>query len=183
MLIQVAQVCTWERLAIWWPSMVKRLILKPASSVMKLWWLAKLSSRSPLGWDILLDGGRNVNISDTSEIVAACKRLEKENLRWAWRELQQRFLAMQVDSALSATAIPFQATPQSSNEDDGQPVYPPRSGWSGSRPTPGLIPGSLRRGTPFNHPLSSSDDGASSDASNHDRPLCKRRGSRGSQKS
>ena len=33
------------------------------------------------------------------------------------------------------------------------------------------------------HPLSSDDDGASSDAANCDRPLCKRRGSRGSQKS
>ena len=92
---------------------------------------------------------------------------------------------MKVDSVLSATARPFQpqATPQSSNEDDGQPVYPPRSGWSGSRPTPGLIPGSPRRGMPFNHPLSSDADGASSDASNRDRPLCKRRGSRGSRKS
>ena len=104
-----------------------------------------------------------VSISEASEIVAGCKRLEKENWKWARRELQQQFLAMQVDSALSATARPFQpqTTPQSSNEDNGQPVYPPRSGWSGSRPTPGLVPGSPRRGMSFNHPLSSDDDGAS----------------------
>ena len=36
---------------------------------------------------------------------------------------------------------------------------------------------------PFHHPLSSEDDGASSDASCHDRPHHKRRGSRGSWKS
>ena len=126
-----------------------------------------------------------VSVSEASEIVAGCKRLEKENLRLARRELQQRFSAMQVYSAFSATARPFQpqAAPQSSNEDDRQPVYPPRRGWSGSRPAPGLIPGSPRRGMPFDHPLSSDDDGASSDAANYNRSLHKRRGSRGSQKS
>ena len=92
---------------------------------------------------------------------------------------------MQVDSALSATARPFQpqVAPQSSNEDDGPPVYPPRSGWSGSHITLGLVPGSLRRGTSLGHTLSSDDDGASSDATNHDRPLRRRRGSRWSRKS
>ena len=126
-----------------------------------------------------------VSISKASEIVAGCKRLEKENWRQARWELQKRFSEMQVHSALSATARPFQpqVTPQSSNEDDGQPVYPPRSGWSGSRPTPGLVPSSPVGRMSFSHPLSSRDEGASSDASNHHRPLCKRRGSRGSQKS
>ena len=92
---------------------------------------------------------------------------------------------MQVDSALSATARPFQpqAAPQSSNEDDRQPVSPPRSGWSGSHPTPGLVPSSPVGRTSFSHPLSSGDEGASSDASHHDRPSRKRRGSRGSRKS
>ena len=93
-------------------------------------------------------------VSKVSDIVAGCKRLEKENWRWAHRELQQQFSAMQVDSALSTSARPFQpqAAPQLSNEDDRQPVYPPRSGWSGSHPTPGLVPGSPRRGMSFNHP-------------------------------
>ena len=123
-----------------------------------------------------------MSVSEASEIVAGCKRLEKENWRRARWELQKRFSVMQVDSALSATARPFQpqVTPQLSNEDEGQPVYPPRSGWSGSHPTPGLVPSSPVGRTSFSHPLSSGDEGASSDASNHHRPLHKRHGSRGS---
>ena len=71
-----------------------------------------------------------VSISEASEIVEGCKRLEKENWRQAHWELQKRFSGMQVDSMLSPTARPFQpqVAPHSSNEDDGQPVYPPRSG-------------------------------------------------------
>ena len=92
---------------------------------------------------------------------------------------------MQVDSELSATARPFQpqVAPQSSNEDDGQPIYPPRSGLSGSHPTPGHVPSSPVGRTSFSHPLSSGDEETSSNASNRDRPLCKRHGSRGGQKS
>ena len=61
-----------------------------------------------------------VSISEASEIVAECKRLEKESLRPAHLELQKRFSGMQVDSTLSATARPFQpqATPHSSNDSD-----------------------------------------------------------------
>ena len=126
-----------------------------------------------------------VSISEASEIVAGCKRLEKENWRLAHWELQKQFSAMQVNSALSTTARQFQpqVAPQSSNKDDGPLVYPPRNGWSGSHPTPSLMPSSPRRGTSLSHPLSSDDDGASSDAANHDRPLSRRCGSRGSQKS
>ena len=126
-----------------------------------------------------------VSISEASEIVAGCKRLEKENLRRAHLELQKRFSAMQVDSTLSAMARPFQpqVAPHSSNEDEKQPVYPPRSGWSGSRPTPGHVSSSPVGRMPFHHPLSSEEEGASSDTSHHDRPLRKRHGSRESQKS
>ena len=126
-----------------------------------------------------------VSVSEASEIVAGCKRLEKENRRQAHWELQKWFSEMQVDSTLSATARPFQpqVTPHSSNEDDGQPVPPSRSRWSGSRPTTGLVPSSLVGRTPFHHSLSSEDEGASSDASHCNRPLHKRHGSRGSQKS
>ena len=49
-----------------------------------------------------------VSISEASEIVAGCKRLEKENWRWAHLELQKWFSEMQVDSTLSTTARPFQ---------------------------------------------------------------------------
>ena len=123
-----------------------------------------------------------VSVSEASEIVAGCKRLQKEHLRRARLELQKRFSEMQVDSTLSATARPFQpqVTPHSLNEDERQH---PRSGWSGSRPIPGHGSSSLVGRTPFHHLLLSEDEGASSDASCHDRPLHKRHGSRGSQKS
>ena len=57
-----------------------------------------------------------VSISEASEILARCKRIEKENLRRAHWELQNQFSSMQLDSTLSATARPFQpwVTPQSS---------------------------------------------------------------------
>ena len=49
-----------------------------------------------------------VSISEVSEILAGCKRIEKESLRQARWELQQQFSALQVDSTLSATAQTFQ---------------------------------------------------------------------------
>ena len=124
-----------------------------------------------------------MSISEASEIVAGCKRLEKGNWRRAHWELQNRFSAMQLDSTLSTTARPFQpqATPQSSREDEGPQAYPSRSGWAGSGPTSGLTAGSPARRMSLGHPHSSDDDGVSSDASNQDKPLCRRRGSRGSQ--
>ena len=115
--------------------------------------------------------------------MAGCKRLEKENWRQARWELQNWFSAMQVDSTLSATARPFQpqATLQSSREDDGPQAYPPRRGGAGNHPTSGLSVGAPVRRTSLAHPQSSDDDGMSSDASNQDRPPCRRHGSRGSQ--
>ena len=67
-----------------------------------------------------------VSISEASEILAGCKRIEKENLRRAHWELQNRFSTMQLDSTLSATARPFQpwATLQSSQEDEVPQTYP-----------------------------------------------------------
>ena len=61
-----------------------------------------------------------ISISEASEILARCKRIEKENLRRARWELQNRFSSMQLDSTLSATAQPFQppAALQSSREDE-----------------------------------------------------------------
>ena len=61
-----------------------------------------------------------VSISKASEILAGCKRIEKENLRRARWELQNRFSSMQLDSTLSATARLFQpwAALQSSREDE-----------------------------------------------------------------
>ena len=115
--------------------------------------------------------------------MAGCKRLEKENWRQACWELRNRFSAVQVDSTHSATARPFQpqVALQSSREDNGPQVYPPRSGWAGSHPASGLSVGAPVRRMSLAHPHSSDDDGLSSDASNHDRPPCRRCGSRGSQ--
>ena len=64
---------------------------------------------------------RSVSVSEASEILAGCKRLEKENWRRARWELQNWFSSMQLDSTLSATTRPFQpqATPPPSREDDG----------------------------------------------------------------
>ena len=57
-----------------------------------------------------------ISISEASEILAGCKRIEKESLRRARWELQQWFSALQVGSSLSTMAQPFQpwVTPQSS---------------------------------------------------------------------
>ena len=103
-----------------------------------------------------------VSISEASEILAGCKRIEKENLRQAPWELQQQFSAMQLDSTLSATARPFQpqVAPQSSREDDAPRSHPVRHGLAGSSPTPGFVPDSpMRRALPSHH--QSSDDGVS----------------------
>ena len=85
-----------------------------------------------------------ISISEVGEILAGCKRIEKESLRRAHLELQQQFSALQVDSALSATAQPFQprVAPQSSREDEAPRSSPGRRGLTGSSPAPGLAPGS-----------------------------------------
>ena len=95
-----------------------------------------------------------ISISEASEILAGCKRIEKESLRQARWELQQWFSTMQVDSTLSDTAQPFQprVTPQSSHEDDVPRSHPVRHGLVGSSPTPGFAPDSpMRRALPSHH--------------------------------
>ena len=49
-----------------------------------------------------------VSVSEASEILAGCKRLEKENWRRAHLDLQNRLSSMWLNSPLSATARPFQ---------------------------------------------------------------------------
>ena len=51
---------------------------------------------------------RCVSVSEASEILAGCKRLEKENWRQAHWDLQNRLSSMQLNSPLSSTARPFQ---------------------------------------------------------------------------
>ena len=68
-----------------------------------------------------------ISTSEVGEILAGCKRIEKESLRRARWELQQWLSALQVGSSLSATAQPFQprVALQLFREDDaprGSPV-------------------------------------------------------------
>ena len=51
---------------------------------------------------------RCVSVSEASEILAGCKRLEKENWRRAHLDLQNRLSSMRLNSPLSATIRPFQ---------------------------------------------------------------------------
>ena len=122
-----------------------------------------------------------VSISEASEILAGCKRLEKENWRQARWELQNRFSSVQLDSTLSATTRPFQsqAAPPPSREDDGPRAYPIQSGLAGGSPTPGLSAGSPVRRTSLGHRHSSDDDGVSTDTSISDKALHRRCGSQG----
>ena len=85
-----------------------------------------------------------ISTSEAGEILAGCKRLEKENLRRARYEIQQRFSALQVGSSLSATAQPFQhrIALQSSWEDNAPRSSPAGHGFAGSSPAPGIAPGS-----------------------------------------
>ena len=125
---------------------------------------------------------RCVSVSEASEILAGCKRLEKENWRRAHWELQNWFFSMRLDSTLSATTRPFQpqATPLSPQEDDVLQAYPVQNGLARGSPTPGLTAGSPVRRTFLSHCHSSDLDGVSTDTSISDKPLCRRHGSRGS---
>ena len=116
-----------------------------------------------------------ISTSEVGQILAGCKRIEKENLRHARYELQQQFSILQVGSSLSAMAQPFQPriTPQSSREDNM-----PRSS-----PAPGFAPGSPLRRTFPSHHQSSDDDGVSTDTTVTDRTPRRRRGSRRSHSS
>ena len=117
--------------------------------------------------------------------MVGCKRLEKENLRQACWELQNRFSSMWLDSTLSAAARPFQpqAAPLSFREDDVPQVYPAQHGLARSSLTPGLAAGSpVGRASP-NQCQSSDNDGVSTDTSISDRPLRRMHGSRRSQSS
>ena len=120
-----------------------------------------------------------ISTTEVGEILAGCKRIEKESLRWARWELQQWFSALQVDSTLSATVQPFQprVTPQSPREDDAPRRSPVRHGLAGSSPAPGFVPGPpLRRAFPSHH-QSSDDDGVGTDTSIVDRTPRRRCGS------
>ena len=57
---------------------------------------------------------RCVSLAEATEILAGCKRVEKENLRRAPLDLRNRFSSMQLHSSLSAVAKPFKPLAASS---------------------------------------------------------------------
>ena len=126
-----------------------------------------------------------ISTSEAGEILAGCKRIEKESLRRVRWELQQWFSALQVNSTLSATAQPFQprVAPQSSQEDDAPRSSPVRHGLGGSSPAPGFAPGSPLRRAFLSHHQSSDDDGVGTDTSIADRTPRRRCGSQRSRSS
>ena len=126
-----------------------------------------------------------ISTSEVGEILAGCKRIEKENLRHARYELQQWFSALQVGSSLSTTAQPFQprVAPQSSREDNVPRSSPAGHGLAGSSPAPGIAPGSpLRRAFPSHH-QSSDDNRVSTNTTITDRTPHRRHGSQRSRSS
>ena len=123
---------------------------------------------------------RCVSVSEASEILAGCKRLEKENWRRAHWDLQHRLSSMQLNSPLSATTRPFQpqAASLSAPVDDIPRDYPAQNGLARDSPTRGSTTGlPVRRATP-NHRYTSDEEGVSTDTTTSEKSLCKRRGSR-----
>ena len=121
---------------------------------------------------------RCVSISEASEIVAGCKRLEKENWRQVRRDLQNRLSSMQLNTTLSATTRPFQ--PQTLMHDTPQD-YPAQSGLARDSPPVDNPTGLPVGGPSLHHCYSSDDDGVSTDTTNPGKPPCKRCSSRGNQ--
>ena len=123
---------------------------------------------------------RCVSVSEASEILAGCKRLEKEHWRRAHWDLQHRLSSMQLNSPLSATARPFQpqATPSSALVDDTPRDYPAWDGLARGSPnrvsTTGLP---VWAATP-NHHYTSDKEGVSTDTTTSEKLFHKRWGSR-----
>ena len=117
-----------------------------------------------------------VSVSEASEILAGCKRLEKENWRQAHLDLQHRLSSMQLNSPLSATARPFQ--PQATLVDDTPQDYPALNGLARGSPTWDSTPGLPVRGTTPNHRYTSDEEGVSTDTTTSEKSFRKRWGSR-----
>ena len=120
-----------------------------------------------------------ISLSEASEILAGCKRLEKESLRQARWDLQHRFSSMQLHSPLSASARPFQprAAPLLALVDDTPRDYPAQDGLTRSSPARGSTRGlPVREATP-NHHYTSNEEGVSTDTTTSEKSSRKRRDS------
>ena len=124
---------------------------------------------------------RCISVSEASEILAGCKRLEKENWRQVHWDLQNRLSSMHLNSTLSATTRLFQpqATLLSALVDDIPRDYPAWNGLAKGSPTMGITTGSpVGRAFP-NHCYTSDEEGVSTDTSTSGKSLRKRHGGRG----
>ena len=123
---------------------------------------------------------RCVSVSEASEILAGCNRLEKENWRQARSDLQHRLSSMQLNSSLSATARPFQpqAALSSALVDDRPRDYPAGNGLARGSSNRGRTTGLLVRRAAPNHHYTSDEEGVSTDTTTSEKSLCKRHGSR-----
>ena len=122
-----------------------------------------------------------VSVSEASEIMAGCKRLEKENWRQARWDLQNRLSSMQLNSTLSAATRPFQpqaALPLALVYDTPRD-YCARNGLARGSPTMGITAGSPVGRAHLNHCYTSDEEGVSTDDATSVKSLCKRHGSRG----
>ena len=126
---------------------------------------------------------RCVSVSEASEILAGCKRLEKENWRQIHLDLQNRLSSMQLNSTLSATTRPFQplaATP-SALVDNIPRDYPAWNGLARGSPTMGITTASPVGRALLNHRYTSDEEGVSTDTATSGKLLHKRCGGRGNQ--
>ena len=126
---------------------------------------------------------RCVSVSEASEILAGCKRLEKEHWWQAHWDLQHRLSSMQLNSPLSATARMFQpqATLSLALVDDTPRDYPAWNGLTRGSPTQGSTTGLPVRGTTPNHHYTSDEEGVSTDTATSEKSFCKRWGSKRNQ--
>ena len=122
-----------------------------------------------------------VIVSEASEILAGCKRLEKENWRRACWDLQNRVSSMQLNSPLSATTRPFQpqAAPSSTLVDNIPRDYPARNGLARGSPTMGITVCQPAGRALLNHRYTSDEEGVPTDTTTSGKSLCKRHGGRG----
>ena len=123
-----------------------------------------------------------VSVSEASEILAGCKRLEKEHWRRAHWDLQHRLSSMQLNSPLSAATRPFQpwATLPSALADDMPRAYP---AWNGLARGSGITAGSPVGSACPSHHYTSDGESVSSDNPVSEKSLHRRHGGRGSRSS
>ena len=121
-----------------------------------------------------------VSVTEASEIVTACKRLERENWRRARWELQHRFSTMRLGSTLSTAVKPFQPQAASSSTLVASPpqgsVNPAGPGESSQAAAATRTP--TCRGSSVSHDASDEEE-PPSDTSVRDRTSRRRRAGRG----